>query len=456
MQFLRLTRDVEIGANCYALRLGGRLMILDAGMHPKNEGAEALPNLGPILGEKVESILVSHAHQDHVGSLPVLTREFEETPVIMTTATARIAETMLHNSVNVMMRKKDEHKLSVYPLFTHRGIDASMHHWRQSPLRRPLTMSGERATPSEKTTIELFDAGHILGSAGALIRHEGKTIFYTGDVNFDDQTLMQGADFPTEGVDTLIMEATRGDSPMTEGWTRKSEEQRFLKAIQDAFERGGSVTVPVFALGKTQEILAMLWRFRTEGTLPHVPIYIGGLSTKLSTVYDEFAASERRAYPDLQLLPELAPYVLAGKEAGNVRPRNKCIYALSSGMMTENTLSNLFIRHILPDPKQSLFFVGYSDPESPAGRLRASTHGSEVVLDAKLPPVPFQCHMESFAFSAHAPRESLLDYAIRLRPKKILLVHGDPGAVAWFQNELQKAIPGTEVVSPGPGVWLDI
>jgi len=101
-------------------------------------------------------------------------------------------------------------------------------------------------------TFEFFEAGHVLGSAGILVRAEGQTVFYSGDVNFDDQTIMQAAIFPEEKVDALIMECTRGDHAKPAGWTRPGEEQRFAQALVNAFDRGACVLVPVFALGKTQ------------------------------------------------------------------------------------------------------------------------------------------------------------------------------------------------------------
>ena len=195
----------------------------------------------------------------------------------------------------------------------------------------------------------------------------------------------------------------------------------------------------------------MLWRMRLRGMLAPVPIYIGGLSTKLSGLYDDMSHDAQRAHPELQLLQELAPYVLSGNEVHSIAPRRKCIFALSSGMMTENTLSNLFARRVLGDEHQSLFFVGYSDPESPAGRIRSANAGDEVILDPKQPPVKLRCRIEEFSFSAHANRESLLTYAIGLRPQKIILVHGDRAASEWFELKLYRELPETEVIIPEPG-----
>jgi Cft2 family RNA processing exonuclease len=101
-------------------------------------------------------------------------------------------------------------------------------------------------------------------------------------------------------------------------------------------------------------------------------------------------------------------------------------------------------------------FVGYSDPRSPAGRLRAAAEGEPVVLDRRRGPVRRQCKLDEFTLSAHATRDGLLDYVQRAQPKKLLLVHGDPPAVAWFAREVPRVCPQTEVVIPVPGVPVEL
>jgi len=176
--------------------------------------------------------------------------------------------------------------LGLYPLFTHRETDRASERWRWCPLRQRISIAGERAPQREKDalTFEFFDAGHVLGSSGILLRAEGRTVFYTGDVNFDDQTIMEAAAFPEEKIDVLIMECTRGDHAKPARWTRADEERRLAEAIATAFNRRSCVLIPVFALGKTQEILAMLYKFRRERLLPEFPIYIGGLSSKMTDI----------------------------------------------------------------------------------------------------------------------------------------------------------------------------
>jgi Cft2 family RNA processing exonuclease len=457
MEFLNLTRHVEIGANCYALALAGHHVILDSGMHPKREGELALPDLALLRGRPpAEAIFLSHAHHDHIGSLPVMTRWHPGAPVFTTEATAALGEIMLHNSVNVMSRQREENGLLEYPLFTHREVDVSVHQWRRIPLHRAFSLAGDRAAGGEDVTFEFFDAGHVLGAAGVLFRAEGRTVFYTGDVNFDDQTISRAARFPERGVDVLIIETTRGDYETPPGFTRAGEEKRLAAAISAAFARGGAIVMPLFALGKTQELLVMLNDFRRRGQIPNCPIYIGGLGAKLTEVYDSLAQSTPRLHPEMQILDTTAPFVLAGRGAHEAPIKPGRIYALSSGMMTEKTLSHTFAQRILSSPEHSLFFVGYADPESPAGRIRATAPGVPLALDPAATPKPIRCTVEQFSFSGHAPRESILEYVRKLKPKKVLLVHGDPAAVAWFQQSLRTALPESEIICPTPGIPLEI
>jgi Cft2 family RNA processing exonuclease len=451
MDFVNLTRHLGIGSNCYWLRVGGKNIILDAGADPKIDGLGSTPHFATVPQGTVNAIIITHAHQDHIGSLPVLTRREPQCPVFMTEGTANIADIMLHNSVNVMTRQREELKLMEYPLYTHRGVDFCQQSWVRCPLRQRRNLLGDLCDDDNEVTFEFYHAGHILGSVGVLIRHGGKSFFYTGDVNFENQTIMTGADFPEEGVDYLLMETTRGDSPTPVGFSRANEEERFSRAVSEAIGNGGTVTIPVFALGKTQEVLALLWQMRLRGEIGNIPIYIGGLSVKVTTAYDAMAATSVRNHPELQLLQEMAPYVLSGREIQNVQPRKRAIYALSSGMMTEHTLSNIFARRILGDASQHLFFVGYSDPDSPSARIRKAAPGEEIMLDKDHPAIPLKCDVREFSFSAHTNREMMRNYAALLRPSKILLVHGDRPALDWFQLALFRELGGTEVIVPESG-----
>jgi Cft2 family RNA processing exonuclease len=452
MRFINLTRQSEIGANCYFLEIEGRKIVLDAGLHPKKLGEEALPHYRQIRDGEVEAIIISHAHQDHIGSLPVLMRRQPRAKVFMTTATARLTDIMLHNSVNVMSRQRDELGVASYPLFTHREADQARTLWQEVGIGQRRSIDGERIGPSDpEMSFEFFHAGHILGSVGALFRANGKSIFYTGDVNFFDQALQKRAEFPEEPLDVLIIETTRGDRALRPNYSRESEENRFLECLLEAFARGGSVLIPVFALGKTQEVLTMLHRFRSNGLFLETPIYIGGLSTKVTIVHDQLASRCLRNYEGLQLLDTLTPFVLNGREVGSTQIQRNRLYLLSSGMMTENTLSNQMASRFLDRPEQSIFFVGYTDPESPGGRLRAAKSGQLLQLEEGGKHQPLLCSREEFDFSAHAPRELLMEYIEKTSPEVVILVHGDPPSLQWFRTTISERLPDSKVLIPEPG-----
>ena len=427
-------------------------------MHPRNTGEDALPLFKAIADRGIDAILVSHAHQDHIGTLPLAMRRFPGAQVFMTESTAEVGSVLLHNSVNVMTRQREEIGEMSYPLFTHREIDRASEHWRWCPLRQRISIAGERAPQHEKDalTFEFFDAGHVLGSTGLILHAEGQTVFYTGDVNLDDQTIMEAAVFPEQKIDVLIIECTRGDHAKPEGWTRTGEEQRLAEALEAAFERDTCVLIPVFALGKTQEILAMLYKFRRQRVLPEFPIYVGGLSSKFTDIYDRRTASTRRQLQRLKMMREVAPFILNDETVRDAPVRGRRVYVLSSGMMIPKTLSNVFARRIVEDPQHSIFFVGYANPESPAGVLRDTGTGGEVALDPDKPPQRIRCNIEQFQFSAHATRESLVEYAKKISPKKILLVHGDPPAVEWMHSTLSSEVTASEIVVPTPGVEVEL
>lgn len=195
----------------------------------------------------------------------------------------------------------------------------------------------------------------------------------------------------------------------------------------------------------------MFHQFKRQGELQRVPIYIGGLSTKITTVHDQLASQSPRQHEGLQLLDAVRPHVLSGREITTTQIGRRKIFALSSGMMTEKTLSNSLAERFLSDPRHSTFFVGYADPDSPAGRLKVAQQGDVIQLDRTMPSHELACHVSEFDFSAHAPRELLFDYMRKLSPKTVVLVHGDPPAVSWFETRISTELPGVKVVVPQPG-----
>jgi predicted metal-dependent RNase len=450
MTFRNLTRRREIGANSYLLETGSHRIVMDSGMDPKHTGFGALPDFGPLPLNSADAIIVTHAHHDHIGSLPVLQNRQRNTNVFMTEPTGEVGSAMLHNSVNVMMKQREEHGINEYPMFTHRELDDIRTHWIYRDFDKPFDI------PGTDVKCSFHDAGHIIGSAGVLLKENGHSLFYTGDVNFESQTIAQAASFPEENIDVLVMETTRGDHVRRPDYTRRSEKERMAAVIRETWEAGGSVLIPVFALGKTQEALLMLHELYEQDLLPEMPIFIGGLSTKITVLYDHYASRTRRHYPGFRLLEDIKMLVAPTKRRREINYQTRAIYALSSGMMAEKTTSNQFAWKILENPKNTICFVGYCDPDSPGGKIRWGKPGDMIKLDPKLPALPLKCRVESFDFSAHSTRESICDYAEKVRPKKVLLVHGDEPAQLWFENRFRETLPECEVIRPEMHVPIEL
>jgi Cft2 family RNA processing exonuclease len=461
LRFTNLTQANEIGANSYLLDFGsGSSVILDAGMSPRAEGIEALPKIHLTQDKLLKAIFISHAHHDHTGALPLYTRQHANIPIFMTEATAALTDILLHNSVEVMFKQREETQRPEYPLYTHREVSRAAKSWIPRALNRFYGLDGDPQMPSEGTTFRFFDAGHVLGSVAIEFRHHGKKIFYTGDINFSDQTLVQAAQFPHESWDILIIETTRGEISSENLPTREHIANCLIQKIQQVFDRRGSVLIPCFALGKTQETITLLHHAQQQGALSPCPIYIGGLSKAFIEVYDRFSHRAPRALPNFKIQKEIRPHLLDGRSANHFSPHPGAIYLLSSGMMTPKTLSNFLAPHFLGNPLHAIFFIGYCDPLSPAGQLlkAAQTNAPEKQIDLEdgLGPIPIQCEVEHFDLTAHAQRKDLIQYILNTHPKHCILVHGDAPAIQSIKEAITAAAPEINVIIPPPGCTIDL
>lgn len=433
--------------------MGNSRIILDAGTHPKREGADNLPDFDSLDYDSIDAIIVSHAHLDHAGALPVLIRNQPNAQVFMTEETNELVESLLHNSVNVMTSQRDELDIPEFPLFTHDEINNIQPDWQTRDIRQAFTCG-----KNNEVTCEFYPAGHILGSVGVLLKCQDRSVFYTGDVHFDDQTLSKAAEFPSDGIDVLITETTRGAVPRRADYTRQDEILRLASAIRDTINRGGSTLIPLFAMGKSQELLLILHELKESGQLnQNIPIYVGGLTTKMTVTHDRFADTAHRHHRGFRFLQGGMDLIVASKKRKK-KDRNRSIpydsgriYALSSGMMTENTVSHAFARNILPNERNSILFVGYAAADSPGGRLLEARGEKEFQLDEDSSPIPMRCQIERFDFSGHATRDELRDYARQVAASQIILVHGDEPARQWFLDTLSADLPDSSINIANPG-----
>ena len=229
----------EVGASCFELSVNGDHILLDSGTHPKKEGRAALPEFS-MLRRAPDALIVSHAHQDHCGSLPYLLREFPGVKAHATVPTVRIMDRMLHNSVSVMELISRERGVSDYPLYQHNDVNIALRGIQGHEFDAPFSL--DINSPAEVT---FRRAGHVLGSASILLETPGHTLFYTGDVCETNQELMGGMT-PLNGglsVDTLIIESTNGALIEEKVHKYTDEIDRLAGSLAEVLTRGGTALV---------------------------------------------------------------------------------------------------------------------------------------------------------------------------------------------------------------------
>ncbi len=457
MRIINLNPDEDIGASGWFVEMEEHRLLMDAGIHPKRDGRESLPLFHLVAEKEVDAIAISHCHHDHVGSLPVAIRHFPRAHVLLTELSYFLVERVLHNSVNVMTRQRDELGIQDYPLYTHDEVDEIAALFQGFKYNREIewTSFHKMRQGTASPTLEFYDAGHALGSAGLMVRGEKQTLFYTGDVSFRDQTILKGASFEDVQADTLIMETTRGNRSVAPGFTREAEIERLAASINRVLARRGSVLIPVFALGRTQEILALLALLMRSGKLRPQSIFIGGLGRVFTEIYDLEAHRTHRQHSSLKLTEALDLQVLEKGQAHKMRLSGR-IFVVTAGMMSENTAAHDLAVRISGEENHAIFFVGYADPETPAGRLRRAADGETFIFSPSAGTLTRRCEVQEFDLTAHANREELLEFVGVVSPQTVLLGHGEAASRQWFAERIVERYPKIHILMPRPGETVEV
>lgn len=446
MKLIDLNRDGGIGANSLFVQIGDLNILIDSGLHPKKTGRSATPDLSPLRGKHLDLIIITHCHLDHIGSLPLLMREHPKAPVVMTQSSRMLIERMLHNSASVMLRQKEDQNIPEYPLFTHEEIDRCASRLTGLPFGHAKKFRGT------KDDIEFIfhPAGHVAGAAGVEIHYKNRQIFFTGDVLFENQRTLPGAIFPAGHFDTLVMETTRGATERPPDKARHLEVTRLIDSINDTIQRGGSFLIPVFALGRQQEILAIIHDARKFGKLVDCPIFASGLGMDLADYLDEISRKTKHVNFSRSIIKDLKIKPAPRKLNPGEDPQQNALYVISSGMLVERTPSYTLASGLVGHARNTIGFVGYSDPETPGGKLLGAAPGDTFLFDAVNVKAKVKARIEKFELSGHADRDELLQFAVQAKPRSIVLTHGETPARAWFQEQLTQKLPGTKVVDPIP------
>jgi Cft2 family RNA processing exonuclease len=442
MTFLPLGGANDIGASCYYLNIEGTGIILDCGTHPRKTGIDSLPRFDLIRDAAVDAALITHAHQDHIDALPYLVQHHPYIRIAATPQTRAVAEITLHNSVHILKNSLPEDG----PLraYTHEEIDLLIQSIEWHAYEEQFTVNGYRHRGIENIVASFHDAGHILGAGSIVIEHNGRTVMYTGDINIERQAVFPGARLPDRKIDVLVLECTHGATDDALFPSLQAETARLAAETNKALERGGSILIPVFALGKSQEMLTIIHRLMTKGKIPAVDLYTGGVGRKICNVYDKnrFVVPYNDADLVLDDIPQLDLYEV---EHPDSLAQAHCIVLASSGMMVENTMSFKLARRWLDHSRNAIFTVGYMDPATPGFRIRRSKKGDLVQLSDSLEPQTVRCDLERFSFSAHSTRSGLLSIVDRLQPNTVILVHGENVSVDWMGYSILKKYPHIKV-----------
>lgn len=454
MDFVSLGRASDIGASCHYLGSGGSGIVLDAGADPNEDGPASLPDFSPLKNHDVNHVFITHAHHDHIGGIPELNKNWPGASFHMTPATRTLTKIMLYSSASLQRRKFDEGSSPFRELFNEEDLEETLDIFCSQDYGEWFNLKPVEARA------KLYYSGHLLGSAGVLLTTpDERRIFYTSDTRRGHQTVIPGAEYPHKPVDVLIMESTLGADPDAETVTRDEEEARFAERIAAVLDRGGTVLLPVFMLGRAQEILALLGRFKNQGLIdPETPIYTAGKLREVSRIYDDYRLSTPRIDPHFTVFSVKQrefPFTRKAKQKSLNQPG---ILVLTSGMMIEKTLSHRVAVEIVEKEKHAIFFVGFSREDLPAGKLlHAALHGpKEILLSPDRGMQPIACDVDRFRFSGHAHRGELTALAEQLKPKTIVLVHGATEAKQWLKENLQIRCPLARILTPAQGEFVRI
>lgn len=466
MHFITLGNTTDIGGSCHYLNLNGVGIVLDAGVDPEEEGRASLPELRQIKNRPdrpVHHVLISHAHHDHIGALPVLAADHPNVRIHLTPPTRHLAEVLLPSSARLQRRKLMEGTSSAPPLYDVDTAEAMSFLYQDQDLGEEFLLSEDERFDVYAT---FYHAGHTLGSAGILLEADLDDgpfrIFYTGDIHTQNQTILPKAELPEGPVDVLLLESTLGADEVAETTTRKEQEKELGEAIARVLSRGGSVLIPSFALGRAQEMLALVDRYKQRGLIPQeTPVYTTGQMRAVADLFDQTRFSSPRIDPEFQVFGVKQKRTPRHDEGLRQTLSEPCIHIASSGMMFENTLSNALAKLMIPHEKHGIFFVGYSVDHSPGARLQAVVESGAEYPEIMLNPYDDEmqvvnAEVRRFRFSGHAHRQELLGIVEKLSPKKVILVHGETDAKQWMANAIAESWPDIEIVLPEIGQEVDL
>ncbi|CAG5866479.1 unnamed protein product [Menidia menidia] len=362
----------EVGRSCIILEFKGRKIMLDCGIHPGLEGMDALPYIDLIDPAEIDLLLISHFHLDHCGALPwFLQKTSFKGRTFMTHASKAIYRWLLSDYVKVSNISADD------MLYTETDLEESMDKIETINFHEVKEVAGIK--------FWCYHAGHVLGAAMFMIEIAGVKLLYTGDFSRQEDRHLMAAEIPSVKPDILIIESTYGTHIHEK---REEREARFCNTVHDIVNREGRCLIPVFALGRAQELLLILdeyWQNHPE--LHDIPIYYASsLAKKCMAVYQTYSGLSRELF-----------------ESWCTDKRNGVIIA---GYCVEGTLA----KHIMSEPEEITTMSGQK-------------------LQLKM-------SVDYISFSAHTDYQQTSEFIRALKPPHVILVHGEQNEMARLKAAL--------------------
>ena len=451
-----------VTGSCHLVRVGGRALLLDCGLFQGRREEEAHNrDPFPFDAAALDAVVLSHAHIDHSGRLPILARRGFRGPVYATPATIDLARVLLRDAAHLQeadaertnRRRQRAGKGLVKPLFTAVDVDDALRLFRPLDFDLPTDiLPGVRAT--------LLPAGHILGAASVVLDLEEdgrrRRVAFSGDIGQDDSCMLPPPR-PPDRADLVLLESTYGDRNHR---ARADTLREIGEVLDSAWEAGGNLLVPAFAIGRTQELLTLFAQHYEEWRLDRWLLFVDSpMAIQANAVHlrhDDLFKDEARPLFAGRGLRELLPNLReteSTEESMRINAiRRGALVIAGSGMCNGGRILHHF-RYNLWRRECRVMIVGYQSEGTLGRRLvdgaeRVSIHGEEIRVAAGIHTVG--------GLSAHAGQDELAAWygAIEGRPE-LVLVHGEArgrdGLAARVQAEF-----GVEARLPGYGEWIEL
>ncbi|MEN9560838.1 MAG: hypothetical protein RIQ56_111 [Candidatus Parcubacteria bacterium] len=420
------------GAN-YLLDAGGEKILIDCGLLQGSHFAER-QNFEPFPYDPsaIRAVIITHAHLDHVGRLPRLYEGGFRGIIFSTAPTKDFAELILLDSEHILM--KEAEREGKPPLTSPESIQGVMGLWKVVDYHAPFMVGPFK--------VELYDAGHILGSSMVKIDAERNTVVFSGDLGNYPAPMIRSTEQFTR-ADYCVIESTYGDRAHGETEERREELEN---VIEDTAKQGGVLMIPAFAMERTQELLYHLHELFEQGRIPPLPVYIDSpLAIKMTQVYRRYrsflnkeSAAHVRERDDILHFPNLhfTPTTEESKKINDVPPPK--IIIAGSGMSQGGRILH-HERRYLSDQKSTILFVGFQSHGSLGRRILEGA--KTVTLFGE--EVPVRCRVRSIpAYSAHADQPRLLQWITPLRTslKRVFVVQGEEESAGVLAQKLRDTL----------------